>query len=388
MSRRVLLLPTLLLACVPPARAEAPLARLAEEMAAEVVRVARDRPVEVAPSSGAAATAGATDWRALLVARLAERTRLAQEGPRVRVEWALGESPARLTASARLLEEPGDRLLDIVSVSAPLPEGEVPLLPGPLPAPRGAADIVATSRSAPIDARLLALAWLSDDRALAVSAEEAAVYRLSDTNLSLESRRRLPGPFSPVRSPAALAVGAEATAWVLTSGAASAALLACDGPRLLVRSSAQALPFAGSPEGLRFRAGTSLVEGSPAGLGPGPFVALEASGAAAVAGQGELLLPGATGPVSAGLRVGSALARLWDGLLACSSPQAPGDTDSLWLVEVSGQLGSVADAIPVEGCLSALASRRTPGGARLLAALLEPGGRSRLLLMDLRRREP
>jgi len=381
-----LLLPFLLLAA-PRMEAASPVARLADEMAAEVLRVAGTRAVELAPA-GEGATPGASDWRALLVERLAGRVRLAEQGPRVRVDWAVTDAPGRLVASARLIEEPGGRLLDIVSVSAPLDEGAVPLLPQRPPSARTTVDVLATSRSGLLEGVVLALAWISDERVLAVSRDEAALYRLAGAALVLESRRALPRPLSPVRSPGAIAIASDGAVWTLTSAASSAALLALDDGRLALRSRAEALPWSGSPTGLRFRPGTNLLELPDGKLGPGPLLALEPSGAAAVDGDGELRLAGSEGNPRAGLRVGAAVAALWQGLLAASSPAAPGDADAVLFVAVSDHVATVAETIPLEGAIRALASRVHAEGARLLAAVEEPGGRSRLVLMDLHRRGP
>jgi hypothetical protein len=380
----------LLLALVPAPSTEtgAAVARLAEEMASEVVRVARGRAVEVAPAAEGVVPGPSAEWRELLLARLEGRVRLAAEGPRVRVDWAATDAPARLLASARLVEAPGGKLLDIVSVSAPSDAGTVPLSPQRSASPRTAVDVIATSRSAPIQGVVLALAWISDERVLTVFRDEAALYRLDASALVLESHRALPRPLSAVRSPGAMAVAEAGAAWVLTSATASAALLAAEDGRLVVRSRADALPWPGSATGLRFRGGTNLVEVDAAGLGAGPFLALEPSGIAGVDGEGELRLATGEGGARAGLRAGSAVAALWKGMLAVSSSAPPADVDAVSLVAVSDQGAEVAETIPVEGTLRALASRASGEGVRLLAAVEEKGPQSRLLLMDLRRRGP
>jgi hypothetical protein len=381
------LLAFLLFPDTPPAATSVE-ARLAEEMASELLRVARGRALEVAPSPEAALPAGAAEWRALLLARLEGRIPLAADGPRLRVQWALLEAPARVVASARLLEEPGGRLLDIVSVSVPRDEAILPLSPQPLPAPRTTVDVVATSRSAPMEGLVLALAWLSEQRVLAVFPDEAALYRLEASSWVLESRRQLPRPLSTVRSPGALVVAEGGAAWALTSAAASAVLLGVEDGRLRLRSRAEALPWPGNPTGLRFRPGTNLIDGQGGALGPGPFLALEASGAAAVDGDGELRLAGPEGGTRAGIRVGSAVARLWSGMLAVSSPAAPAHDDAVSLVEASDRGAGVVETIPLEGTIRALASRPSAEGVRLLVAVEEAGARTRLVLMDLRRPGP
>jgi hypothetical protein len=375
-----------LLAFPSPAAAASVEARLAEEMAAAVLRVARGRPVDVAPSPAEAPPGVAADWRMLLLARLEGHVPLLGEGPRLRVEWTLVEAPGRLVASARLLEEPGARLLDIVSVSVPRDESVLPLSPLPSASVHTSLDVVSTSRSAPLEGRVLALAWISDQRVLAVFAEEAALYRLEASSWILEARRPLPRPFSAVRSAGALAIAEGGTAWALSSASASAALLGMEEGRLKLRSRADALPWPGNPAGVRFRPGTNLIEGQGAALGPGPFLALEPSGAAAVDQDGELRLPAPEGGTRAGLRVGSAVASLWTGMLAVSSAAPPADDDTLGFVLAAEQGASMVERVAVEGTIRALASRPSADGARLLASLEEAGGRTRLLLLELRRR--
>jgi hypothetical protein len=125
--------------------------------------------------------------------------------------------------------------------------------------------------------------------------------------------------------------------------------------RLVVRSRADALPWPGSATGLRFRSGTNLVESATAELGAGP----SRPRAVGVRGRGRrgACLATRAGGARAGLRVGSAVAALWKGMLAVSSSAPPADGDVVSLVAVSDQGAGVAEAIPVEGTIRALASR-------------------------------
>jgi hypothetical protein len=362
-------------------------ARLADAMAGEVLRVAKGRALELA-AAGPEASSTASDWRRLLVARLEERGVLAEAGAPLRIDWTVSEAPGRLVASARLIEEPTGRLVDILSVSAGLEDASLPLEAEPAPVTRSVVDVVAKSRSAPIEGVIRAVGWLSDDRLLTLSADEAAVYRVSASALSFESRHPLPRPPLPVRAPGALVIADGGAAWTLGSGAASALLLAEDGGRLVVRARAEALPWSGSPTGLRFRTGTNQIELSGSDLGAGPFLALDPTGSAAVDADGELRLVAAGGGVRAGLRVGSAIAALWPGLLALSSPAPPGEADAVWLVTLAEGTASVAESLPLDGSIRALGARSNAEGSRLVASVEEPGSQSRLVLFDLRRRRP
>jgi hypothetical protein len=104
--------------------------------------------------------------------------------------------------------------------------------------------------------------------------------------------------------------------------------------------------------------------------------------------NGELRIAGRAGPAGAGLRAGSAIATVFEGLLAVSSPAAPAAEDAVSFVAVAEGEATVAETIPVDGTIRALSSHPTAEGVRLLAAVEEAGATSRLLLLDLRRREP
>src|SRR2546425_11125318 len=138
-----------LAAIAAPARAAAPLARLADTLAGEIVAAVHGSAVEVAPPEDRTGSGGslALDLASLLRARLEGRVRLVSSGPRIRVDSVLAEGPGRLWVSARLTEEPGGRLVDVLASSAqsdpmllslvpPGPAGGAgPLAGRPLPAP-------------------------------------------------------------------------------------------------------------------------------------------------------------------------------------------------------------------------------------------------------------
>lgn len=372
-----------------PARGDSPLARLAETLAEEVARVARGRAVEVAvpedrTGRGAAL---ALDLRELLRSRLASRATLSETGPRLRLETVLTESPRRLVLSARVVEEPGGGLVDVLSASVETDASLIPLSPLPSSPARAVFDVVSTTRTPPLGEAVLDLALFHEDRIVVLSPEAVALYRWAADGLALESRRPLAEPLATVRAPGGLLVAAERDEafWVVTSRSPQATLFRREGARLVETSKAAALPWPGCPEGLRYRPGTNLIEGTIAGLAPGPFLAVRDE--AAVSGDGRLLLQGAPGDPAA-MRVGPALAALWGGCLAASSPNPPASTDSLIFLQRDGQGARVIESLPVEGAVRALASRVQGEAARLVAAVQETGGATYLLVLDLRRREP
>jgi hypothetical protein len=114
-------------------------------------------------------------------------------------------------------------------------------------------------------------------------------------------------------------------------------------------------------------------------VGPGPFLALEdAAPDVAVTGAGVLHTPG-----EGHLAAGAGLAALWPGVVAASSPRPPGEEDEVLIVATAGGGPRVLDSIPVDGAVRALAGRALDKAMRLVAAVEEPGGRARLVVMDL-----
>jgi hypothetical protein len=245
-------------------------------------------------------------------------------------------------------------------------------------------DVVGHARTPPLSEPALDLALADDNTIVVLSAQAVALYRWGRDGLTLDSRQLLPGPASPVRSPGGILTPLDESGafWALTSTASSAALYRIEGHQLRLVSEASALPWAGSPEGLRYHPGTHWIEGRIASLGPGPFLAVEPGLAverdATLRGSGQASEGGA-------LRVGSSLASLGDGLLAASSADAPGSEDTLLLVETTGEGWHVARTFPVEGAIRALAARGAERTWRLVAAVEEAGGAFHLLILDLAR---
>lgn len=375
----------------PIARAESPVARLAGRVADEIARVARGRAVEVMipeDRSGRGASL-ALDLRALVIARLAGRANLTESGPRLRVASVLSESPRRLVVSARVVEEPGGRLFDLLSVSVDADDRVLDLAPLRA-APAHVVDVVAATRTPPLDGPVLDLGFLGEDRMVVLTTESVALYRWDGSGLALGSRRRLPGPFTAVRAPGGvlLTIEGDRSFWALTSRSPAASLFAVDNDKIVPRLEATALPWPGVPGGLRYRAGTNLLEGAVPGLGSGPFLVLaKGEEGLAVSADGRLRVVGLEGP-GGELRVGPALAALWEGLLAASSADPPGSEDSLLLIAREEGGPRMVDRLPVQGAIRALAAHGRGEIVRLVAAVEEPGGTTRLVVSDLQRREP
>jgi hypothetical protein len=378
------------LAFAPPAAAAPALVRLAEGFAAEVVRAAKGRPVEVAvpeDRTGRGASL-ALDLHALVLDRLQGRAIIRGSGPRLRVRSVLSETITGLVLSARVVEEPGDRLVDLLSVSAPVDESVLALSPWPAPPGPGAIDVRSTGRTSLLDEPVLDLAFFGDERLVVLGSDAVALYRLDEGGLTLDSRWQWPGPLDTVRLPGGLLRVAEKDAafWALTSRAPRALLFAVEERSLALRQEADALPWPASPAGLRYRAGTNLIEGSITGLGPGPFLGLDDSAPGlAVSAEGALLGGGAAGPAA-----GPALAALWPGIVAVASAQPPGEDDAILVVGTreGPPAPRVLESIRVDGAVRALAARARGESMRLVAAVEDVEGGARLLVMDLARLQP
>lgn len=379
------------LAFASPAAAAPALVRLAEGFAGEVLRVARGRPVEVAvpeDRTGRGASL-ALDLHALVLDRLQGRATIRGAGPRLRVRSVLSETSAGLVLSARVVEEPGGRLVDLLSVSAPADESVFALSPVPAPPAPAAIDVRSTGRTPVLEEPVLDLAFFGDDRLVVLGPDAVALYRWDEAGLTLESRRAWPGHLETVRFPGGLLRVAERDAafWAVTSRSPRALLFAVEEGRLIERQEADALPWLASPAGLRYRAGTNLIEGAVTGLGPGPFLGLDDSAPGlAVNAEGVLVDGAATGPI-----VGPAMASLWPGVVAAASPRPPGEDDAILLVgtrDGSADGARILDSIRVDGAVRALAARARGESMRLVAAVEDEEGGVRLLVMDLARLQP
>ncbi len=375
----------------PDARPASPLQRLAQRLADDAVRLARPGPIEVAPiedRTQSATTTWALDLRALVIRRLAERAARPGEAGGTRVSAILSQTGARLIVSARVEEAPEGRLIDLLSASAELDETWLAVAPAATPDTTQPVEVVSSSRTVPLDEDVLDLAWVDDERLLLLAPESLALYRWVGTSFTLEARRALPEGGPPVRTPGGLlrTTGDGTGVWALTSRAGRAQLFALDGRRLTPREQADALPLARVPTGLRYRFGTNLLEASFPGLGSGPWLAFEPTWPeAAVSADAELLLAGTEGARRTGLRVGAALAPLWDELTAAASAEPPARRDAILLLRVDAAGAREVSRLAVDGAVRALAAARSGDVARLVAGVQEPDGATHLEVFELRR---
>ncbi|MBI3932027.1 MAG: hypothetical protein HY317_01305 [Acidobacteria bacterium] len=387
------------MALAPPATAESPLEVLAARLAEQIAALAAGQPVELSVPEDRTGRGSALvlDLRALVAARLAGRVVLATEGPRLRVASVVSESPRQLVLSARVVEEPGGRLVDLVSVSASADATLLGLAAVSGPAGREV-EVVSAVRTPPLEGPILHLAFVSQDRLAVLLPEAVALFRWEHSGLALDARLALTGLFTTVRSPAGvlLWVPGEEALWALTNRSPKAVLLGIQGDRVSRRGDGAALPWPGCPGGLRYRPGTNLLEGTLAGLGAGPFLAVGSDGDVAVSPEGTLQAVDAPPrrrdlvgePTAPETRVGPTLAPLWGGLLAASSPAPPGSEDAILVYSRAGGRLALLESLPASGSVRALTAYVEGGTARLAAAVEETDGLTRLLLLDLRRREP
>ena len=249
------------------------------------------------------------------------------------------------------------------------------------PVPAGC---MAAAPPRPLPLRPLDLAFVAQDRLVALDGAEVALLSIEAAQLAVLSRRAMPGPLSTVRVPGGvLGVSeTESAVWAMTSRSPHATLFAIEGARLAERQQAEAMPFAGAARGLRFRAGTNLIEGEVAGLGPGPF--LDLAGTAmpvAVTPEGRIVR-GETEEARA--RAGPTLAALWPGLFAASLASPPDHEDAVIVFDAA------APATPLltcraPGAVRAIAARVGEESARLAVAMEGADGRPWLHVLDVAR---
>jgi hypothetical protein len=238
-----------------------------------------------------------------------------------------------------------------------------------------------------VERPVLALAALGPAHVLLLEDDRLSVWRLTPSALVHEGE--VMGPAAErVRWPGGLihAPAGEDSAWVLRSGWAEALLVGREdgGGGLAIRSPAVALPWTGAPPGgVRFRAGTSLVEGRMEGLGDGPYLALAPEGGAAVDADGRLRIAPALDGGDETIRVGSAVAHPWPDVVVASSP-SPAAPDALVIVRVGGGGLRLEGSVPIDGRVRALVSLTTPATATLLVAV-EDGAGSRIVRVEIPR---
>jgi hypothetical protein len=362
------------------------LARLADDAAAALRRAARGAPLELGiPDDRTGGTSSlASDLHALLQARLPA---VAAGGRHVRVTSVLSQQPGRLVFSARLVEAPDGRLIDVVSVSMATDGGDLSLASTPWAGAAGALDVVRQERSAPLPGPVLDLAFLGDEHLLVLWPEEVGLYRWDQASLRLESRQVLAGPRRPVRTPGGLlwTSDRESAFWALTSRVPRATVFSVEGARLSVASTAaDSVPWPGVVNGVRFRPGTNLVEGTTAAIGTGPFLALDGDGAllVAVGADGMLLTPGGPDGRRPGPRVGSCLAAPRPGTLVTTAPGPPGPRDALLFLDRQAPHAERA-RLPIDGTVRALAARPAGARSRVVAAVEGEAGSTTLLALEI-----
>ena len=234
--------------------------------------------------------------------------------------------------------------------------------------------------------KALDVAFLGADRLVVLDAAEVALFALAGPQIKLLSRRALPGPLEVVRAPGGLLRGSEreAAVWAMTSRSLQPILFSVEGAELVERQRADAMPFPGCPRGLRFRAGTNLIEGEVEGLGPGPYLDVTAAEAPwAVSPEGRLLAADGADPLP---HVGPTLAPLWPGYVAASLPSAPGQDDAVVVFAPQGP--APAWTCPAPGAVRAIAARVQGEAARLAVAFDDAEGRSSLVIYDAVRPQP
>lgn len=248
------------------------------------------------------------------------------------------------------------------------------------------------ARAAPPEP-LLALAFVSDTRLLALSASAVMLLRADVPELTGVARLSLEAPLLAVRAPAGLfVVDPEAdAAWVVTNRSAHTWLVAWSDDRLAVRAEAEAAPVPGSSRALRYRESTNWIEGEVPHLGSGPFLAIElVERGWAVTTSARLLWANAKAVKEESERphVGPTLAALWPGWVATSTDHPPGTGDALLILARTKAGLREVTAQPTDESIRALASRRAGTHMRLAMASETASGATRLILLDLKRGEP
>jgi len=248
--------------------------------------------------------------------------------------------------------------------------------PPPVQARLGSLRVGATATTrVEITRPLLALAFVAGDRLFGVTSEEVLLFDAA-AECRILAREPLPAPVSTVRKPAVFLSGdVRSTAvWMVRTGDPGARLVETKDARLAWAATAEAAPFPGASQGLSFRAGTNLLEGSMEGAERASFVAADAASGIGVTGDGGLAGPG----VRSGPRVGDALAALWQGWLVTSGPnprdssQASGD--SLLFLEAADGDWTVAAEASIEAPVDALAARIHGGTADVAVAFHSASG--------------
>jgi hypothetical protein len=233
---------------------------------------------------------------------------------------------------------------------------------------------------------VLAIAFVGTTRVLLLEEDRASLWRLSAESIVKEAEHLLPAPAERVRWPGGLLIGVAdgLDFWALRSGWPEALLLTCSeedaAAELTIGERAAALPWPGASNGLRFRAGTNILEGEIRGLGRGPFLAVTPDGAWAVDPEGRLEIPGQPSTPSA--CVGSVLTHPWPEVAFTTSPTRP---EALIAVSVDGPAARLSRLADIAGSVRALATHAIGDDAVVLLAVDE-GDAYSLQRLDVGRR--
>jgi hypothetical protein len=242
--------------------------------------------------------------------------------------------------------------------------------------------VSARARTPALSEAVLDLALPDDERIVAISPDAVSLFRWARDGLQLESRLLLPGSPAPVRTPGGVLTPPDESGafWALTSRFPLATLYRIEGRGLAEVAQADAMPWPGCAEGLRFRAGTNVLQARVASLGPGPYLTVEPGFAVDADGR---LLEAETETGENTPRVGPTLAALGRNRLAASRAVAPGAGDEILLLGRDAAGWTLEQALPVEGAVRALAARPFQERWRLVAAVEEPDRSTHLLVLEL-----
>jgi hypothetical protein len=351
-----------------------------------VAAIAAGRPVEVdLPEDRSGVAGAAQDLRGLIEARLTARTGIAADAPPLRFSSVLGRSATRLRLVGRVTEAASGTLVDLVTVSVDVDPAVVALMGhGRTATLTSGVSLTARGATTPLTARVLDLAFVGAERLLVLTERAVILYRLEPAAFVRLDERPLRAE-SVVRAPAGilLAAPAEKAAWAATNLAPGAVRFSIEGDRLSQGESAAALPW---PEGTRaaaFREGTNLVEADVRDLGAGPHLRIGAAPSPwAIAPDGRLGLAGIGWTQT---RVGSAAVQVWAGAFLASSSEAPGTSDFVSFVRVSGEdREAPAASVPVAGIIRAMAARAADSGNATAVVAVTVEGTDRLMTVEVK----
>jgi hypothetical protein len=233
---------------------------------------------------------------------------------------------------------------------------------------------------------VLAMAFASSDRVLLLEDDRVSFWKLNADSLSHQGEVLAPAPVERTRRPGGLLRVAAGTPdfWVLRTGWPEALLFTYqdgDGGVWVTKGGAEAIPWPLAPNGLRFRPGTNVIEGTIDGLTGSSFLALSADGAVAVDADNLLHHPDGGVP----LRVGAAAARPWADVALTASPTLS-PPDSLLAIRLPLSAETPATTLArLDGRVEALTTFVEKDQAVVLVAIETPESSHVILRLDVRR---